>query len=46
MKNIKVIFGLGNPGKKYFFSRHNLGSFFVQQLAELNEVKLIEKKRF
>jgi len=30
-----LIFGLGNPGKKYQFSRHNIGARAVNELASL-----------
>jgi PTH1 family peptidyl-tRNA hydrolase len=36
-----LIFGLGNPGKKYQFSRHNIGARAVNQLASLNLADVI-----
>lgn len=46
---MKVIIGLGNPGSKYLFSRHNLGFMLIDSLAEdspfQNKYKsLIQKK--
>ncbi len=34
MSQIKVIIGLGNPGKKYQFTRHNIGFRILDALAE------------
>lgn len=31
---IKIIIGLGNPGKQYHFNRHNIGFLIVDALAE------------
>jgi len=37
---IKAIIGLGNPGKEYERTRHNLGSRVVDRLAKQWEIKL------
>lgn len=36
--DIKVIIGLGNPGKQYEYTRHNIGFRVVDTLAEKHEV--------
>jgi PTH1 family peptidyl-tRNA hydrolase len=36
-----LIFGLGNPGKKYQFSRHNIGSRVVRELTSLDLTNVI-----
>lgn len=40
-----IIAGLGNPGKKYENTRHNLGFSALDKLAEDNGIRL-EKKKF
>jgi PTH1 family peptidyl-tRNA hydrolase len=35
---VKLVVGLGNPGRKYEHSRHNLGFFIVDQIARQNQV--------
>jgi len=37
---MKLIFGLGNPGKKYAFNRHNAGFCVLDTLAERHEISL------
>ncbi len=47
MLSIALVAGLGNPGQEYAASRHNLGAYFVQQVARLSDAAGWEsKKRF
>lgn len=36
----KVVFGIGNPGKEYTSTRHNIGSSFIDKLSEYYNTKL------
>ncbi len=40
-----AIFGLGNPGKKYEKSRHNVGRMFVDSFAKQNDFSDWEKSK-
>ncbi len=40
-----IIVGLGNPGRKYENTRHNLGFITVDQLAERHDIK-VKKLKF
>ena len=41
----KFIIGLGNPGKKYENSRHNIGFLFTEEFAENNSSKFVLKNK-
>lgn len=37
---MRLIAGLGNPGKKYQFSRHNLGFMVIDRLGKIHQAKI------
>lgn len=41
----KLLIGLGNPGKAYQNTRHNLGSVLVEKYAKLHGIKLLKKPK-
>jgi peptidyl-tRNA hydrolase, PTH1 family len=43
---IKLIAGLGNPGRDYADTRHNAGFFFIDRLAEQCKVSLKNEAKF
>lgn len=44
--HIQMIVGLGNPGRAYQATRHNVGAWFVSALVARHEISLQEEKRF
>ena len=39
---MKLIVGLGNPGNKYEFTRHNIGFIVLDKFAELFKIKFVK----
>jgi len=44
--SIKLIAGLGNPGPEYNKTRHNAGVWFVEELAQRNNISLRPEKKY
>jgi len=45
MNKIKLIIGLGNPGKEYEHTRHNSGFLFVNELVRQLDIKNFKYKK-
>jgi len=41
---VKIVLGLGNPGKKYERTRHNLGFLVVDRIASENSIAVKKRK--
>ena len=46
MENLRLIVGLGNPGREYAHTRHNAGFMVLDQLAEHWKARWAREKKF
>ncbi len=46
MSSIKLIVGLGNPGRQYEFTRHNIGANWVSAFADRFDIRFTSETKF